>query len=389
MNQKRSALLGCLLAATVWAAPAGELDTLKESVHGRFLIGAAINGAQIREENPRTTDLIARQFSSISPENALKWENLHPRSDGYDFTLADRYVDFGERHRMFVIGHTLVWHSQTPRWVFEDSPGHPCSRSVLLARMQDHIRTVMGRYRGRVKGWDVVNEALEEDGSLRNSPWKKILGDGFIPEAFRCAHEADPAAELYYNDYSLENPRKLAGAVRLVRRLHQAGVPITAVGIQEHVNLDWPAPGLLDSAIRTLAATGVKVNISELDVDVLPPPGSGHSADVSRHFAGGTGLNPYPTGLPETVQQALARRYADLFGVYCRHAQDIRRVTFWGVADGDSWLNDWPVSGRRSYPLLFDRAGQRKPAFAAVLQVLSRPAPQESASRESHATQDR
>jgi endo-1,4-beta-xylanase len=268
---------------------------------------------------------------------------------------------------MFVHGHTLVWHSQVPRWVFEDAAGKPVSRDTLLGRMHDHIATVVGRYKGRIGGWDVVNEALNEDGTLRQSQWQKIIGDDFIIKAFQFAHEADPAAELYYNDYSLENPAKRDGAVRLIRSLQAAGVPVKAIGTQEHQKLDWPSPALVDSMITAFAATGVKVNVSELDVDILPRATRGVGADVSTRAAGNTQSNPYPTALPDSMQQALARRYADLFQVYVKHAADMDRVTFWGVDDADSWLNNWPVRGRTSYPLLFDRNGAPKPAFDAVI----------------------
>jgi len=226
------------------------------------------------------------------------------------------------------------------------------SRDTLLARLRDHIHTVVGRYRGRIKGWDVVNEALNDDGTLRQTPWLAGLGEDYIAQAFRFAHEADPDAELYYNDYSLENAPKRRGALDLVRRLRDEGVPIAGVGLQGHDRMDWPTPAQQDSTIAAFAALGVHVMITELDIDVLPPD-----------------LNPYPDSLPDSVQAALAGRYAALFAVYLRHADAITRVTFWGVSDGDSWLNNWPVRGRRNYPLLFDRLHRPKPAFDAVIGV--------------------
>ncbi len=314
--------------------------------------------------------LVKRQFNTITPENVLKWEVVHPRPGVYDFTASDRYVDFGQQNKMFIVGHNLVWHSQVPHWVFEDNAGRPVSRDTLLVRMHDHIASVVGRYKGRIQGWDVVNEALNEDGTLRRSPWLTIIGDDYIAKAFEFAHEADPAAELYYNDYSLENAPKRAGVVRLVRQLQAAGVPIAAVGSQSHDKMTWPTTAQVDSTITAIAATGVKVNISEFDVDVLPPavPAS-RGADVSARGIGPTraSIDPYTTGLPDSVQHALARRYAELFEVFIAHQRDIDRVTFWGVGNGDSWLNDWPVRGRTSYPLLFDRRDRPTSAFDAVL----------------------
>ncbi len=353
-------------------APVPAATTLKAAYQGAFLVGAALNDAQFSGRDTAEADLVVAQFNAISPENALKWEAVHPRPGVYDFAAADRYVAFGQRHGMFIVGHNLVWHNQVPRWVFEDASGNPVGRDTLIARMRDHILTVVGRYRGRIGGWDVVNEALNDDGSLRRSPWLTIIGPEYLALAFRFAHEADPAAQLYYNDYSLENAPKRQGAVALIRRLEAAGVPVAGIGIQGHDGLDWPSVEQEDSTIAAFAALGVKVMITELDVDVLPRAVRQTGADVSLSAAARPELNPYPDSLPDSVQQALARRYADLFGVFYRHRGEITRVTFWGVTDKDSWRNNWPVPGRTNYPLLFGRDGRPKPAFDAVLAVSRR-----------------
>ena len=250
--------------------------------------------------------------------------------------------------------------------------GAPVSRDTLIARMRNHIQTVVGHYRDRIGGWDVVNEALDDDGSLRRSPWLTIIGPEYISLAFRFAHEADPSAQLYYNDYSLENPAKRQGAVALLRRLLAEGVPVTGIGMQGHDRLDWPSVEQEDSTIAAFAALGVKVMITELDVDVLPRAVRQTGADLRLSAAARPELNPWPESLPDSVQQALAQRYADLFGVFYRHRGEIARVTFWGVTDRDSWKNNWPVPGRTNYPLLFDRDGRPKPAFDAVLAAASR-----------------
>src|SRR5438270_657388 len=234
---KRLALI--VLAAA--AAQAQTAPTLKEAFKGIFKIGAALNQAQFEERDARGDAIIAAQFNTISPENVLKWEAVHPRADAYNFEPGDRYVAFGEKHKMFIIGHCLVWHSQTPRWVFQDNDGKPITREALLERMHDHIRTVVGRYKGRIAGWDVVNEALNDDGTMRQSAWYKIIGDDFLLKAFQFAHEADPKAELYYNDYNLENEAKRKGGVELVRKLKTAGAPITGVGLQDHNKMDSPS----------------------------------------------------------------------------------------------------------------------------------------------------
>src|SRR5687767_3835973 len=200
--------------------------TLKEAFADDFMIGAALNSRQFFEEDARGAEIVRTHFNSITPENVLKWALVHPEPARYNFTAPDRMVEFGEKHGMFIVGHTLVWHNQTPRWVFEDEKGEPLDRETLLARLRDHISTVVGRYKGRIKAWDVVNEAINQDGTMRQSPWLKLIGDDYLVQAFRFAHEADPAAELYYNDYDLEIPAKRRAAVELIRKLKERGVPI-------------------------------------------------------------------------------------------------------------------------------------------------------------------
>jgi len=341
--------------------------TLKDAFAGVFVVGAAINDRQSSGRDVAGDTVIARHFDTISPENVMKWESIEPRPGEFAFDAADRYVAFGERHGMTVIGHTLVWHNQTPRWVFEDSAGKPASRDTLIARMRSHIFAVVGRYKGRIRGWDVVNEAVAENGSLRQSPWLRIIGPEYIAMAFQFAHQADPGAELHYNDFSVEAPAKRAGIVRLVRSLREQGVPITAIGMQEHQKLDWPTTGAIDSAIVELASTGLRLMVTELDVDPLPS-NRGQRTEVVEQELQRTGApDPYRAGLPDSVQLTLARRYGDIVRVYLAHRDVISRMTFWGVADGDSWLNNFPVRGRTNHPLLFDRRGMPKPAFDTVV----------------------
>lgn len=245
-------------------------STLKDTFKGSFLTGAAVNPAQFTEQDARGAALVKAQFNTITPENVLKWERVHPQPGSYSFELPDRYVAFGEKNHMFIVGHTLLWHNQTPAWVFQDDKGNPADRETLLKRLHDHIQAVVGRYKGRINGWDVVNEALEEDGSLRQSPWLKIIGEDYIVKAFQFAHEADPQAELYYNDYNIENEAKLKGALELLRKLQAQGVPVTGVGIQGHWHMDAPSNEQVDAAITAFGKLGLKVMITELDVDVLP-----------------------------------------------------------------------------------------------------------------------
>lgn len=354
-----------ILSAQVHAAE----PVLKNVFSQDFMIGAAVNTSHFSESSQNSNgeiQILKRHFNSITAENAMKWDALHPAPDRYVFDQADAFVKFGEKQGMFIIGHTLVWHSQAPSWLFQDAGGQPISRDGLLKRMREHIHQVMGRYKGKVRGWDVVNEALNDDGTLRRSPWLEIIGEDYITKAFQYAHEADPDAELYYNDYSLEGERKRLGAVKLLEKLQTAGVPITAVGLQGHYGLTYPSMSEIEKTIAAFASLKLKVMITELDVNVLPTPGDG-GADISARYAANPKWNPYTKGLPCEVDQQLAQRYADLFAVFLKRRQDITRITFWGISDGHSWLNHFPVGGRTNYPLLFDRNGNPKSAFRAVV----------------------
>ena len=372
------ALVRCAFALSCVAPFAQASDvtlpktTLKEAFKGQFLIGAALNEDQFTERDTRGAALIKAQFNTITPENVLKWEFVHSGPGKYDFESGDRYVAFGKANQMCVIGHTLVWHHQTPEWVFEDDQGKSLNREALLKRMREHIQTVVGHYKGKIHGWDVVNEALDEDGTMRKSPWHKIIGDDYVQKAFEFAHEADPKAELYYNDFSLENEPKRNGAVQLIRKLKAAGVPVAGIGLQNHDKMDWPTAQQLEATIDQFASMGLKVMITELDVDVLPAAARPGSADPALRTELRQDLNPYTNGLPDSVQEALARRYAELFNVFTKHHEQIARITFWGVTDGDSWLNNWPVKGRCSHPLLFGRDGAPKPAFDAIIRSSKR-----------------
>lgn len=373
----RAAALSMLIGLCT-AAMAESPQTLKDAYKGDFVIGVAMDAQQITGADQAGDALIEQQFNSISPENALKWIVVHPQPDKYDFDLADKYVAFGLEHHMFIHGHNLVWHSQVPQWVFHDDKGNLLDRDALLARLHDHIATVVGRYKGKIDSWDVVNEALNEDGTLRQSMWYKIIGPDYIEKAFQYAHEADPKAQLFYNDYNLANEAKREGAVALMKKLQAEGIPISGIGLQDHDHLTVPTVEQEDAAITAFADLGLKVAISELDVDVLPAREKA-TADVSaashQDAAHDEALNPYVNGLPDSVEKELAARYADLFRVYLKHRNAVERVTFWNLTDRDSWLNNFPVRGRTNYPLLFGRDDKPKPAFYSVLQVASEPAP--------------
>ena len=339
-----SGIVAILLATRVSAQ-----TTLKDAYKKYFPIGAALNQSQFSGKSGCEVSLIEEQFNLIRPENVLKWSSIHPEPNHYDFTSADQYVEFGQKHHQFIVGHTLIWHNQTPPWVFQDATGKPVDRNTLLARMRDHILTVVGRYKGRIGAWDVVNEALADDGSLRQSPWLKIVGEDYLLKAYQFAHEADPQAQLYYNDYLLENGPKRAGAIALIRKLQSQGVRIAAVGLQGHYRLDSPSLKEIDNALTDFSRQKLKMTISELDVDVLPTATHSEAADINLSFELQARWNPYTNGLPDFVQQSLANRYADLFAVFLKHRDSINSVSFWGVTDADSWLNTWPINGQDQF----------------------------------------
>jgi len=344
--------------------------TLKDAFKDHFYIGAAINEGQISGKS-KDGALLIEQFNSITPENCMKWERIHPKANEYKFAMTDSFVALGQINKMFIIGHCMVWHSQVPRWVFQDSLGKPVTREVLLQRMHDHIITVMGRYKGRVNGYDVVNEALNEDGTMRKSRWTQIIGDDFIEKAFEYAKEADPNAELYYNDYNIEQPAKCQGAIKIIKNLQAKGIKITGVGIQGHYHMDIPSLKEIDESIAEFTKLGLKVMFTELDINVLPRPEELKGADVSQNFELKKNQNPYPESLPDSVQQKLADRYADFFKIFLKY-KSVSRVTFWGVEDGQSWLNGWPIRGRTNYPLVFDRKLQPKPAFYSIIKTVGK-----------------
>ncbi len=314
--------------------------------------------------------LVLRHFDTITPENILKWQPVHPEPGRYNFAPADRLVEMSASAGLFLVGHTLVWHQQTPRWVFEGKDGQKADREVMLGRMREHIQAVAGRYRGKVHGWDVVNEAFEDDGTLRKTGWSEGIGPDFIEKAFEFAREAAPEAELYYNDYNLWKPAKREAVERLVVALKAKGLRIDAVGEQAHYHVTGPTVEEIEKMVTGLAAKGVKVMLTELDIDVLPSHPDMWGADLSKRSEIKAVTNIYPNGLPAEEQAKLAARYADIFRLVKKHATSVSRVTFWGVTDRTSWLHNFPIPGRVNYPLLWDREGREKPAFAAVVGVL-------------------
>jgi len=343
--------------------------TLKDAFANKFYIGTALNGNQITGKDTASCRIIKEQFSAIVAENCMKSGPMQPKEGEFDFQLADQFVDFGIQNNKFITGHCLVWHSQAPRWFFKDSLGNEVTREVLIERMKKHIYTVVGRYKGKVKGWDVVNEAIEDDGSYRKSKFYQILGEDFIKYAFQFAHEADPDCELYYNDYSEAIPAKRDGIAAMVKKLKDQGIRIDAIGMQCHVGLDYPSLEDYEKAIQTYSALGVKVMVTEMEISVLPTPDRNVSAEISTSFEYKEKLNPYKLGLPDSARIALENRYLDFFKLFLKYDDAFTRVTLWGVNDGLSWKNGFPVRGRTDYPLLFDRNNQPKSVVPLLIDL--------------------
>ena len=344
---------------------------LRDAFAEDFLIGAAVNRNQVMGGDPKAMRLVLEQFNTLTPENVMKWEKIEPLEGQFDWKAADNLVDFAEKHNMAVAGHVLVWHQQTPDWVFQDKNGQQASRELLLQRMKNHIEKVVGRYRGRIHSWEVVNEALNEDGSLRSTPWLDIIGDDYIEQAFRFAHAADPGAELYYNDYNLYVPEKRAGVVRLVSDLKERGVAVHGIGMQGHYGVDAPEDmQQFEDSVAAFSRLG-SVYITELDISTLPFPDQAEwGADISQDLALEAKYNPYADGLPPAVEQQQSRQFTDLFRTLLKYRDSVSRVTFWGVSDRHSWKNNWPMAGRTDYPLLFDRELKAKPVVVEITALL-------------------
>ncbi len=369
MKKITTLALGLLLASAAFAQKGNKaevLPSLQSTLGKHFLIGVAVDTRLPAGQDPAAEAVVKEQFNQVVAENCMKGEENHPEVNRFDFTDGDKLVDWAERNGKTVIGHCLVWHSQPPKWMFTDANGKPVSREVLIGRMYNHIMTVVTHYKGKIKGWDVVNEAFEDDGSYRKSPYYNIIGPEFIELAFQFAHEADPNVELYYNDYSTSKPGKREAICKLVRSLKSKGLRIDAVGMQSHNGYNYPDYAEYEKSIEAFAAEGVKVMMTELDVNMLPNPEGFGGAEISQNFELQAKYNPYVKGLDKKAQKLFNQRYLDLFKIIERHKDVISRVTFWGVNDGHTWLNDWPIKGRTNYPTLIDRNNQLKPVVKDI-----------------------
>lgn len=338
---------------------------LKDYFKDDFNVGVAISGRIFEKKDKELLSLIKQEFNSISPENVLKWEPVNPKEDKWNWEIPDKFVDFGVENNMHILGHVLVWHSQVPKDLFVDKNGKQVSKEELTRRMDKHITTVMERYKGKINAWDVVNESITPEDGYRKSKWLEIMGPEFMEHAFNLAHEIDPACHLLYNDYGMDNEKRRDYVVEMVKKYKKKGIPIHGIGMQGHLNLDSPDLTEFEKSIEAFAAEGMRVHITELDLDVLPYDW-GRTAEVSTNVAYRETLNPYTEGLPKEVQDKFTKQYENIFKLFLKHKDKIDRVTFWGTSDDNSWKNNFPMRGRTNYPMLFDREHKRKDAYYAV-----------------------
>ncbi|MDG5472393.1 endo-1,4-beta-xylanase [Jeotgalibacillus sp. ET6] len=322
-----------------------EIPALFNVFENDFLIGAAVNPMTLQAQK----EFINTHFNSLTSENNMKFENLQPEEGRFTFEQADELMAFAKQNGKTVRGHTLVWHNQTPQWVFQNKNGGRADRQLVLDRMKDHIDTVVGRYKGQIQSWDVVNEAVTDSGDrrLRESNWQETIGDDFMEKAFEYAHLADPDAELFYNDYNESDPEKREKIYTTVKELVEKDVPIHGIGLQAHWSLHHPTLDHIRAAIERYASLGLKLHITEMDVSVF-------AFDDKR-----TDL----TAMTAEMAQQQIERYHQFFECFREYSDVISSVTFWGVADNYTWLDDFPVQGRKNWPLLFDQDLQPKESF--------------------------
>ena len=343
-------------------------ENLKSKFGDYFLMGATINQEdyQIIDKDREAINIVLKDFNSVTPENSMKWMHIHPEYKKFTFSNADKIVEFAQENDMYLLGHTLVWHNQVPEYVSQIT-----DKNKFNLHLKNHIFQVVTRYKGKVDMWDVVNEALNDDGTLRETIFLEMLGENYIEKSFQYANEYDSNVALAYNDYNLYKPQKRQGAIRIINSLKEKGIRIDAVGIQAHWDLHFPSIQQIEETIIDLAATGVDVMITELDITVIPNPYelAGIAREEFKKFEGDKKWDPYQSGIPDNVQKKLTKRYRDIFELFVKHHDKISRVTFWGINDKYTWRNENPIRGRSDYPLLFDRDYNEKPAYDQLINL--------------------
>lgn len=352
---------------TIYVNKKGKTYSLSDAFENHFLVGAAISEDQILGKDKNSLSIVKNEYNTITPENSLKWMFIEPTPNKFNFNVSDKYIDFGMKNNMHIVGHALVWHSQLSDYMKEIKDS-----KTMSFHIQNHINTLVKRYKGKINTWDVVNEALNEDGTLRESVFFNIMGSEYIEKAFLWTNNADPEVKLVYNDYNLCEEAKRKGAIKLVKNLQKKNIKIDGIGIQAHWKLTTPTIDEIEKTIISFSELGIEIMFTELDISVLPSPWELEGAEISQNFEkfeGDKKMNPYPKELPDSIKKQLAHRYKNIFKLFLKHQDKISRVTFWGVTDKHSWLNDWPIKGRTNYPLLFDRNYQPKIAYKSIIDL--------------------
>ncbi len=331
------------------------LKGLKDYYQNYFPVGVAVSPQSIKGEE---VPLIVKHFASITAENAMKPGPIHPEENRYNWTAADEIVNFAQEHHLKVRGHTLCWHQQTGDWFFKGTYGKEASKELVLKRLKDHITTVVSRYKGKIYAWDVLNEVIADDSTklIRDTPWLKICGEEYITKAFEYAHEADPNAQLFYNDYNSERPEKRERIFRFLKRLVDAKVPIHGVGLQGHWSVFEPSEKELTKAIEQFSSLGLKIQITELDISIY----KWEKFERSRRQGESDQLTA-------ELEQKQIEKYRMAFETFRKFKNVITGVTFWNVSDKRTWLDHYPVEGRKNYPLLFDQNLKPKKAYWEVI----------------------
>ena len=349
-------LMNCTPSTKTSGSASTGMKGLKDYYKNYFPVGVAVSPWALKSDE---ASLVLQQFNSLTPENAMKMGPIHPQENAYNWNGADSIVAFAQRNKLRVRGHTLCWHNQTPSWIFKDASGNTVTKEVLLQRLKDHITAVVSRYKGKIYAWDVVNEAISDrpDEYLRNSQWLRICGDEYIAKAFQWAHEADPDALLFYNDYNEISPVKRDKIFRLVKGLKDAGVPVHGVGLQGHWAVNEPSGEQLESTLKKFSELGVTMQVTEMDISVYPKE---HDARERRPEDANTSF----TAEREEKQLAV---YKMSFALFRKYKKFISGVTFWNISDRHSWLDNFPVQNRKDYPLLFDKDLKPKKAFWEVV----------------------
>lgn len=329
---------------------------LKDYYAEYFDMGVAVSPRSL------TTDeagLIIHQFNSITAENAMKMGPIHPGEKQYNWAGADSIAAFAKQHNLKMRGHTLVWHNQAPKWFFTQANGDTVTKDVLLQRMKEHITAVVTRYKGTIYAWDVVNELIDDNPNnfYRNSPFMRIAGEEFIELAFRWAHEADPNALLFYNDYNEISATKRAKIIQMIKKFKEKGVPIHGIGLQGHWAISEPTNMQLETTLNDFSQLGLPLHITELDISVYP----------KEHQARDRNAGDADTIFTAEKEKQQMEKYRMIFELFRKYREHIKSVTFWNISDRSSWLDNFPVRNRKDYPLLFDANLKPKKAFWEVV----------------------